>query len=295
MTTKNRMKILERMALTLAEHPEEERETRKINITQEFGQALTEDYATENDRLGINITGQTRRGKSTLAIALGAQFHQKCIEHRKQKQQPFGIRNIFRNQTEAKWAFMNLDHNTIIVDEIRQSESIGRNITAEEAQINDFFYVNAAKMLHTLCIAPNDHLDPTADIEIQVIHSWQHTLITHCHVRYRLQRGLDIDWILLGYIEISVKKLIRNWIEVVRPTWNKINKTKKEWEWIRKQATQDYYVEYIIRKQRQIDIHKENTQTKNTNSTKKTSPKKETTSSHSYSTKYSHYPYSTET
>lgn len=235
--------------------PDEEIEA--INMTDEFWKEMENEI--RNDELpNININAKVRMAKSTTGIEVAKQLYNKMVEIKRLKgKEPFGIKNIARDQQEYCRMMSNPDVNwtVILTDEINELEETGENVTAERALNSVFSNVQAGRYVYRVSCSPASVTDPNADVFLEIIGVDRKRKITHCHLYYRMLKGGDQYMQLLGYVEINVGDLIKEWLKIKEDFFK--NDTKKDQEItkkIEKARKKDFYVEYMCRKYEKMKL-----------------------------------------
>jgi len=229
----------------------------------------------------INVNGTVRSGKSTMIIKLGQIVIGLVNEYNKTNKK-FGIRNIARDQQEYSQKLRDhmLSNTVIVVDEWNALEEGGENSTIEKQLLINVNDVQAVRYIHTISASPTNEMNSNSEIYLEVI-PLDKTGGTIRPVRsllyYNLYRGGQRYKILLGYVDINVEELIRNWLKIKKRfyksneedyTEEEIRKMKKEngkffenlmkteedIKIIESGRKKDFYIEYMIRKSQKIDL-----------------------------------------
>lgn len=225
------------------------------NMTEVFFLELKE-IIKNLEILKLEIIGKMRLGKSTIAMALGVEV----TKHIKQYHNPnavFNMNNIARDQFEYSRKMMNQDlcHTVIVTDENSELDNTGENVTIERSLLKSYSNEHAARYVHNINCSPKGATDSNTDIVLQVISTDKVRMISHCKLYYRYPES-DIDIpILLGYVNIDVSSVVKNWVnENIEGLFLKPNKTVKEKQKIMEWAKKDWYVEYMIKKHQKFDM-----------------------------------------
>jgi len=233
-----------------------EEDIEKINMTSIF-RAEIEQIIIKGELINININAQVRKGKSTLAMALGDWIYDLLIKYKhRPKGTTFGIKNIARDQQEKskKMRDPNTSHTVIVTDESNELEKGGENSSANEALERVFSDVQAARYVHGIACSPKETIDSNADILLSVISRDNKLMITRCKMYYRYYEGGNEYIQLLGYVDFSVKKIIENWEKNVKHIFNKKKHTAEEKAFIAEQMKKDFYVEYVVKKHEKMEL-----------------------------------------
>ena len=118
-------------------------EVKNVNMTGKFFYEL-EKMIESGELINININGQVRKGKSTLAIQLGRHI-MGVINKAGLNPTKFGIGNIARDQQELSKKMRNpkLFNTVMVVDEYNELELTGENSTIEQTLLNQYSDVQA--------------------------------------------------------------------------------------------------------------------------------------------------------
>lgn len=248
---------LYKMALEYIESPNpiEDREIGTIDITEDFYYEI-EQMLINREHINININAPVRKGKSTVNIALG--FHiQLLMIKLKISKEKFTIWNIARTQYELamKMKSPKLNNCFICIDENDDLENTGENSTVEKALLENFSKVQAGRYIHRGYCSPSDMPDEGSDILLHVIQADKESMVTRCRLYYRVLKGTQKYTQLLGFVDINVSNVIKNWIENgIEELFYKKEKTKAEIALLDKWRQVDFYTDYMCKKFEKMDL-----------------------------------------
>ena len=223
---------------------------------------LSEDFWMELDsqvKLGeiiiIQFWAKPRMAKSTNGITVGQKIWEMLLLHRIRTDGEFNIKNIARDQQEYSKIMMNPDtKNTVIVtDESNELSKTGENSSIDNALNRVFSDVQAGRYVHRVNCCPQEMIDQNADIILECISTDAESMTNLCYLYYRMFKGGFATNILIGYVEIYVGDLIKNWVKV-KPIFLKDKRTKKEEKLIEDWRKKDFYIDYMVRKYKKMEL-----------------------------------------
>ncbi len=148
-----------------------------------------------------------------------------------------------------------MNNTYIAIDEFDDLENIGENSTVDQAMLNNISKIQAVNYVHRGYCSPNDTPDEGSDIILHVVEANKPTMTTRCRLYYKLLKGSQRYVQLLGFVDIYVGHIIKNWKEQkIEDIYYKQYKTKKEHDKLDKWAKKDWYIYYQIRKKEKIDM-----------------------------------------
>lgn len=113
------------------------------------------------------------------------------------------------------------------------------------------FYHFAMKYINS----PKPLSDEQSDILLSIVEPDKKTLTTRCKLYYRVVHGVTVDTQLLGFVDIYVGDIIKNWVKKgIEKIYYKENRTPAEERLLKKWYKKDWYVAYQIRKKRKVDF-----------------------------------------
>lgn len=204
-----------------------EQELRGENLTKLFMHELHQ-RVKNGELINININGQVRKGKSTLAISL-CHTIKRMIESVHGVKRPLTQQNICRDQGEysrvVKRRPVSLKDECDVIDEWAELETTGYNSTIEEAFLKQFSDVQAGRYYHRIACSPTDITDPNTDILLQVVSTNVKRKETLCLLRFRLNQGSTTYPVLLGHVIINVSNILNT------PLYKEyLRKKEEKWE-----------------------------------------------------------------
>ena len=164
------------------------------------------------------------------AIALGKYIHdlmkEKGIINKEKK---FEMKNIARDQQEFSMKMRDdkLQNDIIVTDEFNDLETGGLNASAEGQLSDTYSNVQAARYVHRITCSPKELPDKNASILLEVASMDRKTKMTHNKLFYRYFYCGMTQTQLLGYVNIYVGDMIKEWDKIV-DIFFKVNKTEKE-------------------------------------------------------------------
>lgn len=265
----------------------EEEDILQENMTDIFWDEL--EYMVKNKEIVIiNINAKMRLGKSTEACAIGAKLFDFCKKYYGEETMPekeFGIKQICADQQEKQEDMTDekVHHTVRITDESNESEKGGANATAEQQQREDQSNIQAGRYVHSINCSPKEIIDNNADIMLSIIAVDKRQYMIRNKLYYRYYEGGHEFIQLLGYVDIYVGHIIKNWVHIVEPEFFKkepkimrleyggdkcdivgskehkkyvvyCEKYKKSRKVIKEMQKKDWYVKYQIRKYYLIDL-----------------------------------------
>lgn len=213
-------------AIKILDNMETPGEARNKDLTAMFMYEL-EQKIRNGELININITGPVRTGKSTVAQALAVRIKEHIKKYFK-VERPMSIKNIVRDQNEysrlVKRRPESFKHECDVIDEWAEMELTGYNSTIEEKYLKDFSDRQAARYYHRIACSPNNQTDTNAEIMLQTVPGSRTGGKTLLHLSYKLTHGEMSQPILIGYIIVNVK-------EILKAEWYKEYLRKKEEKW----------------------------------------------------------------
>lgn len=235
----------------------EEDKIERIDMTQPFFAEL-EAMVTEGEIIICNINAKMRLGKSTIAMALGIHTFGLLQKHgMRDKKEEFNITNIARDQLEKARMMRNPNfrYTVAVTDESDEMENSGENVSTEKAQAKMFSDVQAGRYVHAFDCSPKETIDPNADIMLSVIAKDEKTCTSRCKLYYRFYEGGVEHTQLLGYVDIYVGNVIKEWLKIKKIFYKKYeDRTKEEHQLLYETACKDFYVLYQIRKYQKMAL-----------------------------------------
>lgn len=211
----------------------------------------------EGELIIINITGKVRLGKSTEAIALGWDIYELLKKHgQRKKHERFTIENIARDQLEYSQLMRNPEvHNTaMVIDESNELEKGGENSSAEASLLKVLSDVQAARYVHTVWCSPAEINNPNADILLEVQGIDKEKRVTHNKLYYRMYRGGQEVIQFIGYVNIPVGHVIKNWEDKAKNIFRKTERTPQDEMRLQKLRESDFFVEYNCLKHEKMEL-----------------------------------------
>lgn len=206
----------------------------------------------------IEVKGKPRTGKSTVGLVIAEEWIDDELKKsgKKKKELAFGMRNVARDEQEysEKMKDGSLSNDVILTDEQNELEKGGENATTEQQLKSVFSDVQAGRYVHRVSVSPEQVIDDNSDIWIETVGVNRESMITHCRVYYRINNAQTKYWQPIGYINVSVKRLILNWETKVKKIFLKNEKTKKEELFIAEESKKDFYVLYMIKKYQKMEL-----------------------------------------
>jgi hypothetical protein len=204
----------------------------------------------------ININAKMRLGKSTLAMGIGEYIFGLLQKYKKQpKSAKFTLQNIARDDQEfsKRMRDVTLQNTVMVTDESNELEQTGENVTVEQALKKVFSDVQAGRYVHRVCCSPKEMVDENADILLSVIAIDRKACITRSKLYYRFYEGGQQHTQLLGYVDIPVGHIIKEWLPI-KDIFLKPHKTEEEKQRIKDAQKHNYYVEYMIKKYEKMEL-----------------------------------------
>lgn len=206
----------------------------------------------------IEVKGKPRTGKSTVGLVIGEDWIDDELKScgKKEKSLKFGMRNVARDEQEYSEKMSNgtLMNDVILTDEQNELEKGGENATTEQQLKSVFSDVQAGRYVHRVSVSPEQVIDDNSDIWIETVGIDSRTMITHCRVYYRINNAQTKFWQPIGYINVSVRRLIKNWEEKVKKVFLRTKKSDKEEKFISDWSRKDFYVLYMIKKYQKMEL-----------------------------------------
>lgn len=216
-------------------------------------------YQVKNGEIVITeIKGKPRTGKSTVGIAIAKDWIDDELKKCKKKEKgiEFGMKNIARDEQEysEKMSEGDLMNDVILTDEQNELEKGGENATTEQQLKSVFSDVQAGRYIHRVSVSPEQVIDYNSDIWIETVGIDSKLMITHCRVYYRINNAQTRFWQPIGYANIYVGKLIKNWEENIKDMFLKTRKTKGDMKKIESWGKKDFYCLYMIKKYQKMEL-----------------------------------------
>ena len=232
----------------------DEEEIEKINMTEEFEREIR-NMVKHKEIVIINMNGKMRTGKSTAAIAIAKDIIYDELRKQGKREEAFGMKNIARDEQEYSMKMRDHDmrNNVLVIDESNALEKTGENVTAEIALRRVISDVQAGRYVHTVWCSPRDTADSNADVLLYAVAMDKKRQITRCKLYYRYYQGVTEYTQLLGYIDVYVGNIRKNW-ENIEDMYHKMEKTNAEEREIEMYSKRDFYIEYIIKKYEKMEL-----------------------------------------
>lgn len=230
-------------------------EIEKTDLTEIFWHEI-ESMVKNKEIILINITGKPRTGKSTTAISIGIDIHKLMRKHQRTNEKKFSLKNIARDNQEAsvKTRDEKFEKTVLVIDEENALEKGGENVTVEEREKEYKSNVMAGRYIHQIQCVPKGVIDQNADILLSVISLDRTNYQTYCLLSYRFYENDQEHTITIGNIKIDTYHVIKNWINNVEETYYKPEKTKKDKEKIKEWEEKDFYIKYVVRKYKKMEL-----------------------------------------
>ncbi len=216
-------------------------------------------YQIRNGEIVIaEIKGKPRTGKSTVGIVIAKDWIDDELKVCKKKERgvEFGMRNIARDEQEysEKMSEGDLMNDVILTDEQNELEKGGENATTEQQLKSVFSDVQAGRYIHRVSVSPEQVIDYNSDIWIETVGIDSRLMITHCRVYYRINNAQTRFWQPIGYANIYVGELIKNWEKNIKEMFLKTRKTEKDINVIKGWGKKDFYCLYMIKKYQKMEL-----------------------------------------
>lgn len=205
------------------------------------------------------VRGEVRTGKSTIVMAEMQDINHRIARLNINKSAITDMNKlVFSDETEFLRFIIKPTRNVCVaIDEKNGLASTGLNSTTELALYNYYSDVFAVEYVHRISAGTDLIIDKNTTIILDVMGKDTTNLSTRCKLIYR-----DIitkQMIVLGYVDISVKNLVKNWMdEGIRDILEiRGNATKQELALIELWKEKDFYIKYQVKKHRRLQLLKQ--------------------------------------
>lgn len=241
-----------------------ETEIMSNDVTQIFEEALA-DKVEKGELIVILIRGEVRTGKSTVGLKIKQFINDLILKFGRRKKKVDEFNTICSDQTEfVRWTTKRDEKEVcVLIDEYNTMAEGGANASTEQQLLqthNDMF---ATFHVHRINCNPTQLRDSNAFIHLEVIGRNLEKKVTRCKLIYC--NNLEGDVMPLGYVDIAVGDIIKNWedkvkdlFEMVQPKDNDSKEIKELWkkrdEVIKEWKEKDWYVRYVTKKIERLNL-----------------------------------------